>query len=271
MRPTNSSCSEAAERPEIVCLCGSTRFFKTFDEQNFRLTLDGKIVLSIGCNTKSDEGLMLTAVDKARLDELHKRKIDLADSILVLNVGGYIGDSTRSEIEYARAHGKPVEFLERGLQETEEQPQRGMTMKLFKAKLHTGGKTREQIVDKFQAGVVPSEKEISESIAYYNLLDGATVIVTDHFKSEGYILVHWPEEEHSRMKEAIYLLEQDALFGMYIDQRDEFDADWDAGDYSPDGTICFDAAEVEIIEAISVATSQAGGEVHDDRNHQGTN
>lgn len=99
-------------RPEIVCLCGSTRFFRTFDEQNFRLTLEGKIVLSVGCNTKSDEGLKLTAEDKVRLDELHKRKIDMCDSVLVLNVGGYIGDSTRSEIEYAERIGKPVKYLE---------------------------------------------------------------------------------------------------------------------------------------------------------------
>lgn len=97
--------------PEIVCLCGSTRFFKTFDEQDFRLTLEGKIVLSIGCNTKSDEGLKLTAEDKIRLDELHKRKIDLCDYVLVLNVDGYIGDSTRSEIVYAEKIGKPIKYL----------------------------------------------------------------------------------------------------------------------------------------------------------------
>lgn len=100
------------KRPEIVCLCGSTRFFKTFDEVNFSLTMLGKIVLSVGCNTKSDEGLNLTLEDKRRLDELHKRKIDLCDCIMVLNVGGYIGYSTRSEIEYAKKHKKPVHYLE---------------------------------------------------------------------------------------------------------------------------------------------------------------
>ena len=99
--------------PEIVCLCGSTRFYKTFDEQSFKLTLKGKIVLSIGCNTKSDEGLRLSAEDKVRLNELHKRKIDPCHRVMVLNVGGYIGDSTRSEIEYAKAIGKPVDYLER--------------------------------------------------------------------------------------------------------------------------------------------------------------
>jgi hypothetical protein len=98
-------------RPEKVCLCGSTRFFKTFDDWNFRFTLEGKIVLSIGCNTKSDKGLSLTADDKVKLDELHKRKIDLADWVFVLDVDGYIGSSTRSEIEYAKAHGKLIRFL----------------------------------------------------------------------------------------------------------------------------------------------------------------
>lgn len=99
-------------KPDIVCLCGSTRFFKTFDEQNYKLTLAGKIVLSIGCNTKSDEGLGITEDQKRQLDELHKRKIDLCDYVLVLNVGGYVGESTRSEIQYAYEHGKPVAYLE---------------------------------------------------------------------------------------------------------------------------------------------------------------
>jgi len=71
----------------------------------------GNIVLTVGCDTKSDEHLQLPADTKVRLDELHKRKIDLADEILVLNVGGYIGDSTRSEIEYATMLGKPIRYL----------------------------------------------------------------------------------------------------------------------------------------------------------------
>jgi len=98
-------------RPERVCLCGSTRFFRAFDDWNFRFTLEGKIVLTIGCNTKSDKGLGLTDEDKIKLDELHKRKIDLADWIFVIDVGGYIGSSTQSEIEYAQLHGKPIKYL----------------------------------------------------------------------------------------------------------------------------------------------------------------
>src|SRR5690348_6351 len=108
--------AQQQSKPTIVCLCGSTRFADAFHEWNLRETLAGRIVLSIGCNTRSDADLMLagelTEDDKVRLDELHKRKIDLCDEILVLNVGGYVGPSTQSEIAYARAHGKPVRWLE---------------------------------------------------------------------------------------------------------------------------------------------------------------
>lgn len=107
-----------ADKPIVVCLCGSTRFGKAFADANLSETLAGHIVLTIGCNMKTDAELFghlstdeLTQI-KTKLDELHKRKIDLADEILVLNVGGYIGDSTRSEIEYARNHGKRVRWLE---------------------------------------------------------------------------------------------------------------------------------------------------------------
>jgi hypothetical protein len=103
-------------RPRVVCLCGSTKFMEAWQAANLSETLAGRIVLSIGCNTKSDADLQrmgeLTAEKKAELDELHKRKIDLADECLFLNVGGYIGTSTRSELEYARRLGRPVRWLE---------------------------------------------------------------------------------------------------------------------------------------------------------------
>lgn len=98
--------------PRVVCLCGSTRFSEAFREANLRLTLDGHIVLTIGCDTKSDDTLLLGPEDKERLDELHKRKIDMSDEVLVLNVGGYVGESTQSEIEYARSTGVEVRYLE---------------------------------------------------------------------------------------------------------------------------------------------------------------
>lgn len=106
-------------RPKIVCLCGSTRFYERFQLANFQETMAGNIVLSVGfyphaaCSKQAHgEDVGITPEQKLALDELHKRKIDLADEVLVLNVGGYIGSSTRSEIEYAINHGKPVRYLE---------------------------------------------------------------------------------------------------------------------------------------------------------------
>ncbi len=107
-----------ANLPVIVCLCGSTRFYVDFDEANFRETLEGKIVLSIGCNTKSDNNLFkdMTPTEleqvKVKLDELHKRKIELADEILVINVNGYVGQSTSLEILYAMKLHKRIRWLE---------------------------------------------------------------------------------------------------------------------------------------------------------------
>lgn len=105
-------------RPAIVCLCGSTRFYEAFQEANYRLTMNGVIVLSVGFypHSKAEqghgEGVGHDSTEKIALDDLHKRKIDLADYVLVLNVDGYIGESTRSEIEYAESIGKPVEYME---------------------------------------------------------------------------------------------------------------------------------------------------------------
>ncbi len=110
------------ERPTVVCLCGSTRFGRAFERTNLTETLAGRIVLSIGCNMRDDELFAQMSEEerkaiKLKLDELHKRKIDLADEILVLNVGGYIGESTRSEINYALQYGKGVRWLEQPEQE----------------------------------------------------------------------------------------------------------------------------------------------------------
>jgi hypothetical protein len=100
-------------KPTIVCLCGSTRFPDAWRNANRDETLAGRIVLSVGL-LGHQEGLDMNGPVKAMLDDLHKRKIDLADEVLVLNVGGYVGASTRSEIEYAAAAGKPVRYLEGG-------------------------------------------------------------------------------------------------------------------------------------------------------------
>jgi hypothetical protein len=103
--------SEVPSRPVIVCLCGSTRFGDAFRDAMREESLAGRIVLTVALLGHS-EGLDMSGPVKQRLDELHKRKIDLADEVLVLNVGDYVGDSTFGELEYARRHGKRVRFLE---------------------------------------------------------------------------------------------------------------------------------------------------------------
>ena len=106
-------------RYKVITLCGSTRFKDEFMEVQKRLTLEGNIVISVGLFGHSgdnevwenmDEGTLTRT--KEMLDDMHKRKIDMADEIYVINVGGYIGSSTRSEIEYAKASGKPVRYME---------------------------------------------------------------------------------------------------------------------------------------------------------------
>lgn len=104
---------------KVITLCGSTRFKDDFLEQQKRLTLEGNIVISVGLFGHAgdnevwenmDEGTLTRT--KEMLDDMHKCKIDMADEIFVINVGGYIGSSTKSEIEYAMATGKPVQYLE---------------------------------------------------------------------------------------------------------------------------------------------------------------
>ena len=103
----------------VITLCGSTRFKDAFMEAQKRLTLEGNIVISVGLFGHSgdaevwenmDEGTLTKT--KEMLDDMHKRKIDLSDGIYVINVGGYIGESTRNEIEYAKMTGKSIAYLE---------------------------------------------------------------------------------------------------------------------------------------------------------------
>ncbi len=99
-------------RYNVITLCGSTRFRDAFLEAQKRLTLEGNIVLSVGLFGHAGDDEVWTEGTKEMLDDMHKRKIDMADGIYVINVGGYIGESTRSEIEYALAAGKTVRYLE---------------------------------------------------------------------------------------------------------------------------------------------------------------
>ena len=96
----------------VITLCGSTRFKEQFLEAQKRLTLAGYIVISVGLFGHSGDDEVWTEGTKEMLDDMHKRKIDMADEIFVINVGGYIGQSTRSEIDYAMKNGKTVKYLE---------------------------------------------------------------------------------------------------------------------------------------------------------------
>ena len=107
---------------KIVTLCGSTRFKEQFLEVQKRLTLEGRIVISVGLfldepSGKAERGHsgdeeVWQPGTKEMLDDMHLRKIDLADEIFVINVGGYIGESTKREIAYAEKTGKKINYLE---------------------------------------------------------------------------------------------------------------------------------------------------------------
>lgn len=106
------------EKPTVVCLCGSGLFIDAFEKANLLETIAGNIVLSIGVNRRHmnilvrDNGEEAVKEIKERLDELHLRKIDIADEVLILNVDGYIGESTQKELHYAERQGKRIRFLE---------------------------------------------------------------------------------------------------------------------------------------------------------------
>lgn len=102
---------------KIVTLCGSTRFYKSFQEANYRLTMEGQIVLSVGFfmhagREAHGERRGCTPEQKEALDALHLDKISMSDGIFVLNAGGYIGESTTREIAWALGNGKAVHFAE---------------------------------------------------------------------------------------------------------------------------------------------------------------
>ena len=96
---------------KVITLCGSTRFKDAFMEAQKCLTLEGNIVISVGLFGHSGDEEVWTEGTKEMLDDMHKRKIDMADEIFVINVDGYIGSSTRSEIDYAIETGTVVRYL----------------------------------------------------------------------------------------------------------------------------------------------------------------
>lgn len=98
-------------KPKVYCLCGSTKFKRLFSEINKKLSLAGHIVLSVGCFTHA-ERIDLTEKTKADLDQLHLRKLDMADVAYIINPAGYVGKSLINEIRYCRDNHIPIKWLE---------------------------------------------------------------------------------------------------------------------------------------------------------------
>ena len=97
---------------KVITLCGSTKFKDEFLQVQKDLTLKGNIVISVGLFGHSGDNEVWTEGTKEMLDDMHKRKIDMSDEIFVINVNGYIGESTKSEIKYALKTNKKVNYLE---------------------------------------------------------------------------------------------------------------------------------------------------------------
>lgn len=97
----------------VITLCGSTKFKEEFLQAQKELTLAGNIVISVGLFGHSGDNEVWNEGTKEMLDDMHKRKIDMADEIFVINVNGYIGESTKSEIEYAKKNYKVINYLEK--------------------------------------------------------------------------------------------------------------------------------------------------------------
>ena len=117
-------------------------------------------------------------------------------------------------------------------------------MKLFKGILHTAEYTEEMARAEDQNY---SEEEIQIITEYMQAWDGVRVTLSNFVEGE-YSVVGWPPEEEEKVKNAIYLMEQDRMFGQYVDDPERFVADWEAGNWEPSGSIVFSPAMVEIIE-----------------------
>jgi len=94
---------------KVITLCGSTKFETKYREINEKLTLEGNVVFSCGVFKFKDAN---KENKRELLQEIHRKKIDMSDEIFVINVGGYIGEHTAEEIEYALKTGKKINYLE---------------------------------------------------------------------------------------------------------------------------------------------------------------
>ena len=96
---------------KVITICGSLKFEKDIKYWAEKLTFEGNCVLSIIYPISTDLGVY-TPEQRRFFAEAHYKRIDLSDALFVVNKNGYIGDSTQKEIEYAKARGKEVIFLE---------------------------------------------------------------------------------------------------------------------------------------------------------------
>lgn len=119
--------------------------------------------------------------------------------------------------------------------------------KSIKGILHTSGKTEEEICSNCDVGEITPE-DIKNQIAFYNLMDGMEAMFLPFPNGDYALICPAHEKDCHRLKEAHYLMEQDSLFGCYIEDRARFEKDWDTGEYSSDGSFCFSPKEVEIVE-----------------------
>lgn len=104
------------KRYKVVTLCGSTRFYRTWRLAEYEETMAGRVVLAVAFyphGTEHGETVGCTPEQKMLLDSMHQERITMSNEILVLDVGGYIGESTRNEIMFAEQCGKPVRYWSR--------------------------------------------------------------------------------------------------------------------------------------------------------------
>ena len=185
---------------KVITLCGSTRFKDEFLEAQKRLTLEGNVVITVGLFGHSGDDVVWTEGVKDMLDRQHLAKIDLADEIFVINVGGYIGDSTRREIAYAEFKGKTISYLEECRKPSLYDNYAAL------GELHDAGRISDE--DYEQAGRDFDEKR-KAAIAEYNASQG-----------------HWPYQWKNIDAVVCGILQQKGVISIdYLDLKDLYDAD----------------------------------------------
>ena len=130
-------------------------------------------------------------------------------------------------------------------------------MELFKLQFKTAGKTLEDVKAIYE-DYHPSTEVLEQMVAAYRALDGTEVIgAVWEYSPNGYSLYGWNDEDDEKFKEFIYLIEQDELFGSYLDCREEFDADWKNGEYESQAALHFDKSDFEVIEKLEKKESES--------------